>query len=488
MGGKPSEVVQLRAVRSLGLGFDLASDFRLKFAKGYPNRRLVLLDEENTADLVFPGGLTIKGVSTDISCDKGDRIQFCSDVLEFNQMSELFNQKSLILGNVPSGYFNALFNLSGAWFEDAKETKYLAFNGYFISLYNLHLRASPLVLCDEVKGAVPSSWEPAALSRFIRTYGTHVIVEIGLGGQDVICIRQNNSSNISITELKLRLEDVGELMFSDGLTIICSKRGGDQNLHSHSKWLQTLPNYPDAIFFKFVPITSLLTGIPGSGYLSLAIDLYLRCFEPSQTSGWPEVVPGGFQMQPVGHTHTASFDSPGLVCIRRFLLVLPMAIVGRLRPGIHRTRSVEEILPRLHRHCEAQSQVVRSGFRRCVCGHRRPDFDEGDMVEEMPPPPASLHHVPNCTVQKTEWDRQQTAMAMPASCRASARRGARILLTRASSDSPKAGTRGPLAGGVEEAPEVCGRGGGGAGSKQGAGSLACRCGRAGEGGWEDWLA
>ncbi|KAG0455356.1 hypothetical protein HPP92_024648 [Vanilla planifolia] len=165
MGGKPSEVVQLRAVRSLGLGFDLASDFRLKFAKGYPNRRLVLLDEENTADLVFPGGLTIKGVSTDISCDKGDRIQFCSDVLEFNQMSELFNQKSLILGNVPSGYFNALFNLSGAWFEDAKETKYLAFNGYFISLYNLHLRASPLVLCDEVKRAVPSSWEPAALSR-----------------------------------------------------------------------------------------------------------------------------------------------------------------------------------------------------------------------------------------------------------------------------------------------------------------------------------
>jgi hypothetical protein len=29
--------------------------------------------------------------------------------------------------------------------------------------------------------------------------------------------------------------------------------------------------------FKFVPITSLLTGIPGSGYLSHAINLYLRC-------------------------------------------------------------------------------------------------------------------------------------------------------------------------------------------------------------------
>ena len=29
--------------------------------------------------------------------------------------------------------------------------------------------------------------------------------------------------------------------------------------------------------FKFIPITSLLTGIPGSGYLSHAINLYLRC-------------------------------------------------------------------------------------------------------------------------------------------------------------------------------------------------------------------
>ncbi|KAI3765157.1 hypothetical protein L2E82_15183 [Cichorium intybus] len=29
--------------------------------------------------------------------------------------------------------------------------------------------------------------------------------------------------------------------------------------------------------FKFVPITSLLNGIPGTGYLSHAINLYLRC-------------------------------------------------------------------------------------------------------------------------------------------------------------------------------------------------------------------
>ena len=48
-------------------------------------------------------------------------------------------------------------------------------------------------------------------------------------------------------------------------------------LQSHSKWLQTVSAKPEAILFKFVPITSLLTGIPGSGYLSHAINLYLRC-------------------------------------------------------------------------------------------------------------------------------------------------------------------------------------------------------------------
>lgn len=319
MEGEQKEPPEHRAVRMLGLGFDLTSDFRLKYAKGYPGRRLVVLDEENTDDLVFPGGLTVRGISRDIGCDKGDRIRFCSDVLEFNQMSELLNQKSLIQGKVPSGYFNALFGLSGAWLNDTKETKHLAFNGYFISSYNLHLRASALTLCNEVKRAVPSSWEPAALSRFIRTYGTHIIVELGFGGQDVICIRQNHYSIISPSALKVHLEDLGDCLFTDGngdsplnhmtrggnnkvpevffkilrsnnlmltshsesstkdgLTIIYSKRGGDPYLYSHHKWLQTVPNNPDAILFKFVPITSLLTGIPGSGYLSHAINLYLR--------------------------------------------------------------------------------------------------------------------------------------------------------------------------------------------------------------------
>nr|GFB96010.1 membrane attack complex component/perforin (MACPF) domain-containing protein [Tanacetum cinerariifolium] len=75
-------------------------------------------------------------------------------------MSELLNQESSIQGKVPSGYFNALFDLSGAWLNDVADAKCLAFDGYFISLYYLHLTASPLVLHESVKKSVPTYWNP----------------------------------------------------------------------------------------------------------------------------------------------------------------------------------------------------------------------------------------------------------------------------------------------------------------------------------------
>ena len=52
--------------------------------------------------------------------------------------------------------------------------------------------------------------------RFIKTYGTHIIVEMGIGGQDVICVKQSHSSTISTADLKLHLEDLGDFLFSDG--------------------------------------------------------------------------------------------------------------------------------------------------------------------------------------------------------------------------------------------------------------------------------
>ncbi|KAG4923070.1 hypothetical protein JHK87_048610 [Glycine soja] len=312
-------------IECLGKGFDLTSDFRLKFAKGY-GKRLVVVDEVNKRDITVPvpGGVaTIPNVSEDIRCDKGDRLRFKSDVLQFNQMSELLNQKSAIQGKIPSGYFNALFDLGGDWFRDAHDIKCLAFDGYFISLYYLHLTASHLILQEEIKKSVPAQWDPASLTRFIQTYGTHIIIGMAVGGQDVICVKQKHSSKVPPGDLRRHLEDLGDILFSDlrspsqqqrntpegkqkvpevfksvmqssttqytsisetsskdGLTIICSKRGGDVFKQSHSNWLQTVASNPEAILFKFVPISSLLTGIPGSGYLSHAINLYLRYKPP----------------------------------------------------------------------------------------------------------------------------------------------------------------------------------------------------------------
>ena len=80
-------------------------------------------------------------------------------------MLELLNQKSSVQGKVPSVYLNTLFDLSGAWLDDAMDTKSLAFDGYFISLYNLRFTTSPLILRDEVKEVVPSNWDPVLLSR-----------------------------------------------------------------------------------------------------------------------------------------------------------------------------------------------------------------------------------------------------------------------------------------------------------------------------------
>ncbi|PHT72901.1 hypothetical protein T459_23686 [Capsicum annuum] len=143
-----------------------------------------------------------------------------------------------------------------------------------------------------MKKAVPPHWDPASLSRFIQAYGTHIIVDMGVGGLDILCVKQKPSSAIPPAELRAHLDDLRDCLFSNetiplpelkpkevkkkGLTMIWSKRGGDIFAQSHSKWLQTVVAYPDSILFRLVPITLLLTGIPGSGYLSHAINVYLH--------------------------------------------------------------------------------------------------------------------------------------------------------------------------------------------------------------------
>eukprot|EP00249_Psilotum_nudum_P017836 c26515_g1_i1 orf=500-2338(-) len=320
-----SKTVAQRAIEALGKGYDVVADLRLSFCKGDLESRLIVLDETQVQELVFPGGIKIPNVPRAIKCDKGERTRFSSDVLSFHQMSEQFNQGLAISGKIPLGLFNAMFRLTGSWQSDASSTKSLAMDGWFITLYSVELPRSQVVLREEVKRAVPRSWDPAALARFINRYGTHIIVGMKIGGKDVLYLKQHQSSVRTPLEIQKILKKKAEERFTGvetntsldsrgiadkertvdqpawmdrtnqlvfgincsvvdmkDMTILCQRRGGHDskpNL-SHCQWLHTVPSAPTVISMNFVPITSLLNGVPGSGFLNNAVNLYLRYKPP----------------------------------------------------------------------------------------------------------------------------------------------------------------------------------------------------------------
>ncbi|KAL7002048.1 hypothetical protein U1Q18_003198 [Sarracenia purpurea var. burkii] len=310
------------AIQSIGRGYDVSLDLRLKYCKGdLVDPRLIELGEDPGGEIVLPGGIVIPNVSKSIKCDKGERTRFRSDVLSFQQMSEQFNQEISLTGKIPSGLFNAMFEFSGCWQKDAANTKTLAFDGVFITLYTVALEKSQMVLCDNVKQAVPSSWEPSALARFIEKYGTHIIVGVKMGGKDVIYLKQQHSSALQPVDVQKRLKVIADKRFLDAngqysldseqlypngkyeireqrlrfadispsssyshkedIVSIYKRRGGSDNRNlTHNDWLQTVLFEPDVISMSFIPITSLLNGVSGGGFLSHAINLYLRYKPP----------------------------------------------------------------------------------------------------------------------------------------------------------------------------------------------------------------
>ncbi|XP_017970930.1 PREDICTED: MACPF domain-containing protein At4g24290 [Theobroma cacao] len=287
------------AIGSIGCGYDIATGLRLKYCKGNSKDScLIEIDEDRIHEIVLPGGISIPNVSKSIKCYKGERTRFKSDLLSFGQMSEQFNQEISLTGNIPSGLFNSMFEFSGCWQKDAANAKTLAFDGVFITLYSVALEKSQMVLRDHVKKAVPSFWEPAALARFIETYGTHITVGVKMGGKDVIYMKQQHSSNLQPAEIQKRLKDVADKRFLDAnvhssmaaeqvfqsdkdIISIYKRRGGSDNRNlSHNDWLQTVQSEPDVISMSFIPIASLLNGVPGSGFLSHVINLYLRYKPP----------------------------------------------------------------------------------------------------------------------------------------------------------------------------------------------------------------
>lgn len=84
------------------------------------------------------------------------------------QMSYRFNTAAAIEGKMPLGLFNYMYSFTGPWQADQHATKALALDGWFVTLYSLQLTRTPLVLREEIRNAIPSTWEPKALARSVE--------------------------------------------------------------------------------------------------------------------------------------------------------------------------------------------------------------------------------------------------------------------------------------------------------------------------------
>lgn len=73
------------AIESVGLGYDLAEDLKLKYCKR--SSRLIVIDDDQVRDVVVPAGIAVRNVPKSIKCDKGERLRFASDVLSFQQVT-----------------------------------------------------------------------------------------------------------------------------------------------------------------------------------------------------------------------------------------------------------------------------------------------------------------------------------------------------------------------------------------------------------------
>ncbi|KAK4259766.1 hypothetical protein QN277_006064 [Acacia crassicarpa] len=309
-----------KAVSVIGHGYDLCKDIRFSSCK---SERLIEIDLKQTRDVVFPGGVVVSGVPSSIKCDKGERTRFRSDVLTFTQMSNQFNQELSLLGKIPSGLFNAMFDMKNCWSMDASSTKALAFDGWFITLYNIELDKTHMTLSEKVINEVPSSWDPAALAGFIEKYGTHIVVGVKMGGKDVVHMKQLRSSDLQPAEVQKLLKQLADERFSedaklsypgevsgnlkdhhstllvaqrpfhaagrpivksltknDDIVSISVRRGGIDTSQSYNQWLSTISQSPNVISMSFVPLPMLLNSIPGNGFLSHAMNLYLRYKPP----------------------------------------------------------------------------------------------------------------------------------------------------------------------------------------------------------------
>jgi len=134
-----------------------------------------------------------------------------------------------------------------------------------------------------------------------------------MGGKDAIHLKQLYDSSLQPNELQILLKKLADESFLNGksgslsmdnngfqkkikknhigpsivshsrkhnIISVRIRRGGIDRNQSHDQWLSTVSIAPDAISMSFVPITSLLKGVPGSGFLTHAVNHYLRYKPP----------------------------------------------------------------------------------------------------------------------------------------------------------------------------------------------------------------
>ncbi|XP_030541832.1 MACPF domain-containing protein CAD1-like [Rhodamnia argentea] len=318
MGDNPAALhTAANAVQALGRGFDANFDARLLYCKGVAGSRVVQVDEEHARDLWLYDDLVVPNVSRDVSVSQVSAGRQQSGIYTYDEMVEHFNRKVNLSGSLPLGSFNAAFSFTGSKHIDAAATKTLSTDGFYIPLAKVEISKSPLVLQENVKHAVPSSWDPPSLASFIENFGTHVITSVTIGGKDVIYVKQHQSSPLTTTEIKNYVQEIGNQRFSDteshassgqkkikdkgadphlfysqgvypqptgaaflsgkeDVTVIFRRRGGDDLEQNHVRWANTVQSSPDIIEMTFSPITALVDGITGKEHLTQAINLYLE--------------------------------------------------------------------------------------------------------------------------------------------------------------------------------------------------------------------
>ncbi|XWS35406.1 hypothetical protein CRYUN_Cryun21dG0123600 [Craigia yunnanensis] len=311
----------MNAVQALGRGFDVNFDTRLLYCKGVTGSRIVEIDEEHGRDIYLDDQAVLPNISRDIKNSQEPIGRHSSGVCNFHEMVGYFNEKANVSSGFPLGCFNSAFSFTGSTNVDTVTTKTLSMDGFYIPLAKFQLTKSPSALQENVKRAVPTSWDPPSLASFIENFGTHVITSVTIGGKDVIYIKQHHSSPLSTMEIKNYVQDIGNQRFSDkesltnsgqiklkdkgldpglfnsqgiypqptsapylngkeDVTVIFRRRGGDDLEQNHTQWAKTVRSSPDVIEMTFYPITALLDGVAGKEHLARAISLYLEYKPP----------------------------------------------------------------------------------------------------------------------------------------------------------------------------------------------------------------